>query len=277
MAPWWEDVLCCPVCGAGVKREGNSLFCLGARGRVHCFDFSAAGHVNLAPAVASGGGDDKDLIAARTAFLGRGHYAPLAARINAILQKHADGKELTVLDAGCGEGYYAREMARGGMRVLGVDLSKRGITHAAKAVKGTGLQALFAVAGIFTLPVADNSLDALVSVFAPVGEEEFLRVLKPGGLLLLVGAGERHLFSLKEVLYRDVYENKPRADLPQRMTLLSEEKLSFDMPLSGEDLWNLFSMTPYFYRTPREGVERLKATEALTVGADMQILVYQKP
>jgi 23S rRNA (guanine745-N1)-methyltransferase len=53
------------------------------------------------------------------------------------------------------------------------------------------------VASIFALPVQNASLDAVTNLFAPCAEEEFLRVLKPNGHLLLVGAGERHLMGLK--------------------------------------------------------------------------------
>ena len=133
------------------------------------------------------------------------------------------------------------------------------------------------MAGIFDLPLADQSADAVVSLFAPVAEEEFLRVLKPGGVLLLAGAGPMHLFSLKSVLYETPYCNQPRADLPQKMKLLERELLRFDMELGQEALQALFAMTPYFYRTPRNGKERLDAKESLTVGAEVELSVWQKP
>ena len=110
----------------------------------------------------------------------------------------------------------------------------------------------------------------------PVAEEEFLRVLKPGGVLVLAGAGPRHLFSLKQVLYDTPYENDARADLPQKMSLLESECLRFDMSLNARSLQDLFSMTPYFYRTSLEGKQRLAALEALEVNAEVEFAVYQK-
>ena len=197
MSIWWERVVRCPVCGADVCREGNVLACKGQRR--HTFDFAGAGYVNLAAAKASGGGDDAALIRARTAFLEAGHYAKIADGVCEILTKHCKGG--TVLDAGCGEGYYSNRICASGMKTFGIDLSKKGILHAAKAAKREGLDTLFAVAGIFDLPVADASLDAVVSLFAPVAEQEFLRVLKPGGILVTVAAGPMHLYSLTKVLY----------------------------------------------------------------------------
>lgn len=266
------ELLKCPLCGTSLTKEGKSLFCGGVRR--HCFDISAAGYVNFALSNAAGGGDDATLIAARTAFLSSGAYAPIAGEICALLSKHVPHG--TVVDAGCGEGYYTLEMARAGFEVLGFDLSKNGIKHAARASRAAGAQAFFAVGGIFDLPLQDASVDAVVSLFAPVAEQEFLRVLKPNGILLLAGAGEEHLMDLKRVLYDTPYPNKPRADAPQSMALIEERTLRFTMPLSREALQALFAMTPYYYRTPRAGKARLDALDALDVGAAVDLAVYQK-
>ena len=269
---WYSHFLRCPVCKGAMIREGSSLFCDGARR--HCFDLAKEGYVNLASSKAAGGGDDGALIHARTAFLSGGHYAPFADRVCTLLREHANGD--TVVDAGCGEGYYACRMAQSGFRVLGVDLSKNGIKHAAKAASRANVEALFAVAGIFDLPVRDAAADAVVSLFAPVCEEEFLRVLKPGGILLLAGAGPDHLYSLKRELYDTPYQNQPRADAPMRMKVISTERLAFDMALDASALQSLFAMTPYFYRTPESGRARLAALHSLTVGAEIDITLYQK-
>ena len=269
----WEQLLKCPVCGGEMDFAEGVLFCKGARR--HSFDMASAGYVNLASAKAAGGGDDAALIRARTAFLEKGGYARIADAVCDVLRDHAGGNA-TVLDAGCGEGYYAAKMAERGYAVLGLDLSKRGITHAAKRARREELSAFFCVAGIFDLPLADASVDAVVSLFAPVAEEEFLRVLKPGGVLILVGAGEEHLFSLKRVLYDTPYLNEPRGDLPARMTRIAAERVRYTFAADNATLQELFSMTPYYYRTSPQGVARLAATDALDVDVDAQILVYRK-
>jgi len=269
---WWNKILRCPVCGAGVDKQGSSLFCDGQRR--HCFDFAKEGYVNLASAKASGGGDDAALIRARTAFLSAGHYRPFADRICALLKEYLPGG--TVVDAGCGEGYYSCCIAKSGFSVIGFDLSKNGIKHAAKTARGQE-NALFAVAGIFDLPIADASVDAVVSLFAPVCEAEFLRVLKPGGILLLAGAGPEHLFLLKKAIYDTPYKNELRADTPERMEKLCFERVSFDMALDAKALGDLFAMTPYFYRTSQSGLERLAALEQLTVNGEFDIALYRKP
>ena len=272
MAQWWELLLQCPVCRASLRQEGGTLACAGTRR--HCFDLAAAGYVNLSSSKASGGGDDGTLIRARSSFLSEGHYSSIAARVGDILQNYCPNG--IVLDAGCGEGYYTGALAQKGFSMLGVDLSKKGILHAAKAAKREQLSAFFAVAGVFELPVADASLDAVISLFAPVAEQEFLRVLKPGGHLILVGAGPRHLYSLKQVIYDTPYLNEPRADAPKCMRLVKTDRLFYQTEVQGESLQALFSMTPYFYRTSREGVDRLRRTASLLVDVDVDIHVYQK-
>lgn len=268
----FEDILRCPVCGAALRQEGNTLACAGERR--HCYDLAGAGYVNLAPAKASGSGDDATLVRARTAFLEKGYYHPVAEAVCDFLRSYCPRG--VVLDAGCGEGYYSLETARNGWDILGVDLSKRGILHAAKAAKREGAAARFAVAGVFDLPVRDESCDAVVSLFAPIAEREFLRVLKPGGVLVTAGAGPEHLLALKSVLYDTPYRNEARADAPAQMALLAEKRLAYTVTLNNAELQNLFAMTPYYYRTPQAGRQRLAATLSLAVGVDVALAAYRK-
>ena len=63
--------LICPVCGAPLQREEKICRCE----RRHCFDLARSGYVNLLPPSPAGKrhGDDKRMVAARTAFLSRGY------------------------------------------------------------------------------------------------------------------------------------------------------------------------------------------------------------
>ena len=262
----------CPVCGQLLQQEGKSLACTGARR--HCFDMASEGYVNLAPPRAAGGGDDGGLIAARTAFLEAEHYRPFADRVVSLMHAHCPAGVL--VDAGCGEGYYTNHLAADGQRVFGFDLSKRGVRHGAKKAAREGLSAFYGVGSVFALPVADSSVDGVVSLFAPVAETEFLRVLRPGGILLMAGAGADHLLSLKRVLYDTPRPNEERGDLPKTMQLLHRETLRFDMSLNAKSVQDLFAMTPYAYRTAAEGLQRLAALEHLDCEAEMDIFVFQK-
>ena len=102
-------------------------------------------------------------------------------------------------------------------------------------------------------------------------------MLKPGGILIVAGAGEDHLLGLKRAIYDTPYRNTPRADLPIGMHLLTEERLTYTARLdSGETIKSLFSMTPYAFRTSKQDMEKLNALEALETEIDVFLSVYEK-
>ena len=267
------SLLRCPVCKqpGALTADGRVFRCCGASS--HSFDLSQSGYLNLSRSQKSGG-DSAEAVRARSAFLEKGYYQPLADRLRSMLDQ-ADAR--VVIDAGCGEGYYTNRMAQNGRTVLGADLSKAAVNHAAKQAKRTGNGAFFLVASLFDLPVADGCADAVVSLFAPCAEQEFLRVLKPGGILILAGAGEDHLMGLKRALYRTPYRNPGRADLPRGMKLLSQERLTYRAKICGRgDIEALFSMTPYYFRTAREDREKLNALDVLETEIDFDLFCYRK-
>lgn len=274
------DALRCPICGADLAlgNGGASLVCdgTGGSGKRHCFDLARSGYVNL-DAAHSGGGDNKELVNARTAFLESGVYAPISDEVNALLLKYSENG--LVIDAGCGEGYYTNRAAlrMSDSRFLGFDLSKTAIDAAMRSANKKGSTAAFAVGGIFDLPLKDRSAAAIMNLFAPCAENEFLRVLRENGILLIVGAGEEHLFGLKRAIYETPYRNTVRADLPTGMQLLEEKRLLYTAHLdSNETIRNLFSMTPYAFRTSREDMEKLNALTSLDTEVDVFLSVYRK-
>ena len=266
------QLLACPICRAqmGVSDDGRVCRCGGVR--VHCYDFSKSGYLNLGGPRA-GDGDAKEAVQARRAFLDVGYYQPLSDAINEML---CGIPSTSVLDAGCGEGYYTNRMADG-RAVFGVDLSRAGIDAAAKRAKQLQTGAGFAVASIFELPVQDASLDVITNIFAPCAETEFLRALKRGGHLLLVGAGERHLMGLKEQIYADAYENRGRADLPVQMEEIDRRRVHYEITVKGAEMIEaLFSMTPYYWRTSRDDHAKLAGLETLTTEVDFDLFLFRK-
>lgn len=271
----------CPVCGAPLQADesGHSLRCGGAR-KSHCFDIAAGGYVNLISGRASGG-DSKEAVRARTAFLEKDHYAPIGDAVIEVLREVGDITESSlIVDAGCGDGYYLNRALRTlGCCGLGFDLSKFAVDHAARSARRGDLaeKSFYAVSSVFELPLADACADAVINLFAPCVEVEYCRVLKPGGLLVVVGAGEEHLYELKQAVYDEVYLNDTRADLPDHMELIERRRVDFTVSLTTpEEIESLFSMTPYYYRTSAEGFERLHALTALTTRAQADLYVYRK-
>lgn len=266
-------MLQCPHCHSRMQidQTGKSCRCVGER--MHCFDFSRSGYLNLTTPK-DGEGDLKDAVNARKLFLSAGYYAPLSDKISQTLNV-INAK--AVLDAGCGEGYYTNRMAAEERAVLGIDLSRAGIDSAAKYAKQHATGAGFAVGSIFSLPTGTNVCDAVTNIFAPCCESEFDRVLRPGGHLILVGAGEEHLMGLKRVLYHNTYLNPGRADLPTKMQLIDRQRLQYTVTVCGSAaIEALFSMTPYYWRTSQADRAKLQALDILKTTLDFDIFIYRK-
>ncbi len=265
-----NSALMCPLCGEKLVFSGNSLVCGGMRR--HNFDIAKSGYVNL-NTHASTSGDDKEMAKARQAFLRKGYYLPLADTVAAEA-----GCGEVLCDAGCGEGYYTERAADKFSAALGVDLSKYALELAAKSAKQKEMQEklLYTAASVYSLPLADESCDCVINVFAPCVEEEYSRVLKNGGRLIVAAAGRDHLHGLKSVLYDVVTQNDERRDYPKKMELVKTLSVKYEAKIIGEDIYPLFTMTPYFYRTKKESIEKLKSMERLHTLLDFEVRVYEK-
>ena len=268
-----EEVLICPVCRAPLTRQGGSYVCPGR----HTFDRARQGYTNLLLRAAGQHGDNREMILARRAFLESGAYAPLKDAIRAAARRLAPGAR-TFLDAGCGEGYYGEAVleALPGAAGYGIDISREALRVAGRReAVASGRFSLF-VAGVYEMPFADRSFDLVLNVFAPLAAAEYRRVLRPGGVLLMAIPDCRHLFEMKEVLYDTPRENEVADFALDGFALLGAEPVTSRLTLtSGEQIRALFSMTPYYYRTPEAGRRRLEALDRLEVTASFLLLSYR--
>ena len=266
----------CPVCGRPLSLSGDekSLLCGGPR--THVFDLGRSGYVNLNSG--GGDGDGRESVSARRRFLEAGYYDTLLDTLRSCLDPlPAEGAP--VFDAGCGEGYYSRKLAAAfpDRLFFGLDLSKSGVDLAARSARAGGLaNADYAVGNLNRIPLADASAGCILNVFAPCFETQFMRVLRPSGRLILVAAGPDHLMGLKERLYESTYPNGEREDLPGCLRLLEKTSVRTEITVEGGHVMDLFSMTPYYWRTPLSGWERLVGLESLTTVIDFEIRIYGK-
>ena len=187
--------------------------------------------------------------------------------------------ESAILDAGCGEGYYtagiyqALTAAGRRPRMAGTDISKAILRYAARREKGVE----FAVASSFHLPLSDGAADVLLDCFSPLALEEFRRVVRPGGAFLYVVPAADHLWQLKEVLYDQPYANEeketPYEGFAYEAIVPVEDTITLP---SQADIQALFQMTPYYWKTPREGAARLAALETLTTRISFRIHIFRR-
>lgn len=250
----------CPHCRQALSTASQtSLVCPEG----HSFDLAREGYVNLLPPNRKRSldpGDNKLMIAARRRVHDAGLYQVLATGIQAEVRKHSD-EVSTVLDLGCGEGYYSAAIIEALPRacLFAVDIAKPAVRLAAKRCSGGH----FAVASAFDVPLADAGMDLILSVFAPVSEHELQRLLRPGGYYLKVIPAPAHLWELRCLLY-----DNPQAHQAEPLSLEFFEPVNtfhveYQLKLAGELLQDLVSMTPYAYRGQRENREKLLQLEEL--------------
>ena len=271
-----ESLFRCPLCAAALTREEKRKPCPTG----HSFDRAAAGYVHLLPANkmhSKDPGDDKGMATARNRFLSGDYYAPLRDTLAELACAYAP-EHVRILDAGCGEGYYsaavfqALDRAGKAPMLAGIDLSKHALRRAAKREKA----AEFAVASVYALPVADEAVHLLLNCFSPFAQEEFLRVLRPGGRLIYAVPGAEHLFQMKAVLYEKPYKNPVQEVEYPGFEAIGEREVSGSITVPAGQLEALFAMTPYYWKTPRDGAARLAALPELTTDISFRFLVFEK-
>lgn len=274
-----ESLFCCPLCSAPLERDGRRWFCANR----HSFDRAAAGYVHLLPANrkhSKDPGDDKDMVAARSAFLDQGYYAPLRDTLCGAVLDYLDGCPNPVLaDSGCGEGYYTAGLfhaltgAGAAPEIAGVDLSRFAMRRAAKRVP----EAEFAVASAYRLPIANGRINVLTNIFSPLAIDEFARVLQPGGLFCYAVPSARHLWQMKEILYSKPYENPVKRESYPGFQWIGAREVRDTLDLKDSAaIMALFHMTPYAWKTPKEGISRLEQLDRLTCEMGFDLHLYRK-
>lgn len=267
----------CPVCGEPLTRGDRAYACRSG----HSFDLAREGYAHLLPANRKHSkmpGDDKDMAAARRSFLEKGYYEPLR-RALCDLAVELTGPAPRLLDAGCGEGYYTagvREAlcsAGKAPRMAALDISKSAVRLAARRSRAIE----WAVASSYRLPVADGGVELLLNCFSPLALEEFRRVLSPGGHFLYVVPSARHLWGMKEILYDEPYLNEVKETPYEGFSYVTVRHVADRIHLSSqEDIRALFQMTPYYWKTPKAGAERLAALTALDTDVAFDIHVFTR-
>lgn len=266
----------CPHCGEKLYTENRSYLCK----NMHCYDIAKAGYVNLLPPLGKGKrhGDDRLMVKARADFLAKGFYDRFSKAICELSLKHSGGDSV-ILDAGCGEAKYTLDVLNAFTAagrtpdIIGTDISKDALVYAAK--KSSCIR--FAAASSARLPVEDNSCDIVMNIFSPFIKPEFIRVLKPGGIIIRAVPLEKHLFELKAAIYDKPYLNDIINPDEEGLELVETFPVKYRIKLdNAQDISELFMMTPYYYKTGREDQEKLQNCSELDIGLEFELIIYKK-
>lgn len=237
----------CPHCGAGLRRSGGSVCCPAG----HRYDIARQGHVSLLePGRRPPAGDSEEMVAARAAFLGAGHYAPIGRAVAAAARAAVDGRRGPtgcVVEIGAGTGYHLAWAIRelGGWCGVALDSSRPALRRAMAADPG--------IAGVVcdawgTLPVSDGAADVVLSVFAPRNPAEIARIAGELGTLVVVTPGPGHLREIVGPLGMiGVDPGKParlEAKLSSDLWAVTSGEVGFEMTLDRAGVAAVAGMGP---------------------------------
>ena len=265
----------CPICQDALAVQDKKATCPAG----HSFDRAKQGYFHLLPVQrmrSRNPGDSQEMIEARSRFLDTDQYQPV---VNTIIEAAAKitGDHPVILDAGCGQGYYT-SLIKDGLNadtVCGFDISKPAILACCRRRKDID----WLVASVSDIPVADNSIDLVISVFSRCDWSEFSRVLKPGGHILVMAPGQNHLLALRQAIYDEVRsypEHKVIQDIPNNLTHTDTTTVTGQVSLNNQQaIQDLLAMTPHFWHIKSAQRERLAQRQQLDCSFDMRLYTLQ--
>lgn len=275
-----QTPLICPLCQNVITDNHNKSY---ACEKNHCFDLSKEGYLNLLPIHQKKSkvpGDNEMMISARRNFLELGFYDTLIDSLKTTIQDDLSfhKKPFIALDSGCGEGYYSEKVlntiAGKDCQVFGTDISKFAIKNAAKKYKDN----FYFVSSVYHLPIATESIDILLSVFAPVHPVEFQRVLSKNGVVVIVSPGPNHLKELAEIIYDTFrpHENNVIENMGSTFKHILTNQTTFNIHITSvETLMILLKMTPYYWSTSEEKLEKFAQCNDINITCDFNITVFK--
>lgn len=259
----------CPICQENLTLVESSLKC----NNRHSFDLAKFGYVNLAPQIKQSANYDKENFQNRQQILEAGFYQTILEAISNLLSNSESAK--TVLDIGCGEGFYSRKLQENhsDKTFYAFDISKDSVQIAAKSEPNWAVN--WFVGDLARLPIKDASMDILLDIFSPANYGEFRRVLSKDGILIKVIPTENHLKEIRQRV-QDQLTNKDYSNqdiknhFQEHFTILSSQTASLTKTITAEQLQALLSMTPLLFHVDQSKIDWNQLTE-ITIEAEILV------
>lgn len=259
----------CPICQENLALVESSLKCKNR----HSFDIAKFGYVNLAPQIKQSANYDKENFQNRQQILEAGFYQAILEAVSDLLV--SSETSTTVLDIGCGEGFYSRKLQESHPDKIfyAFDISKDSVQIAAKSEPNWAVN--WFVGDLARLPIKDASMDILLDIFSPANYGEFKRILKENGLLIKVIPTENHLKEIRQKV-QDQLTNKDYSNqdiknhFQEHFTILSSQTTSLTKTITTEQLQALLSMTPLLFHVDQTKIDWSQLTE-ITIEAEIMV------
>jgi len=259
----------CPVCQENLTLVESSLKCCNR----HSFDLAKFGYVNLAPQIKQSANYDKENFQNRQQILEAGFYQAILEGVSDLLAANPSAK--TVLDIGCGEGFYSRKLQEShpDKTFYAFDISKDSVQIAAKSEPNWAVN--WFVGDLARLPIKNASMDILLDIFSPANYGEFRRVLSKDGILIKVIPTKNHLKEIRQrvqdqLTNKDYSNQNIKNHFQEHFTILSNQTASLTKPISAEQLQALLSMTPLLFHIDQSKIDWSQLTE---ISIEAEILV----
>lgn len=297
----------CPVCRGKLDSAGeSSLRCK----KKHSFDLAAKGYVNLL----SGQGlhqnkYDKELFECRNKIFSAGFYEPVLEEILKTMLEYVPAAEtpektvkepseregrpetapaalsgeaeegFSVLDVGCGEGFYASWLSRhcGRANVFGLDIVKEAIQIACRDKGGV----TWMVGNLANIPLYNGTFDVLLNVLTPANYKEFCRILKKDGVLIKVVPGSDYLKEIRQCVSEQLknkdYSNDSTVEyFKENMRFLERREVQYTLPVSPEQARLFLRMTPMTFHIDTEDLPEEKVDEIKEITIHLELLIGRK-
>ena len=259
----------CPICQENLTLVESSLKCENR----HSFDIAKFGYVNLAPQIKQSANYDKENFQNRQQILEAGFYHAILEAVSDLLANSETST--TVLDIGCGEGFYSRKLQEShpNKTFYAFDISKDSVQIAAKSEPNWAVN--WFVGDLARLPIKDASMDILLDIFSPANYGEFRRVLSKDGILIKVIPTKNHLKEIRQKV-QDQLTNKDYSNqdiknhFQNNFTILSSKTTSLTKPITAEQLQALLSMTPLLFHIDQTKIDWSQLTE-ITIEAEILV------
>ena len=259
----------CPICQENLALVESSLKCSNR----HSFDLAKFGYVNLAPQIKQSANYDKENFQNRQEILEAGFYQAILEGISDLLATKPSAK--TVLDIGCGEGFYSRKLqeSHSDKTFYAFDISKDSVQIAAKSEPNWAVN--WFVGDLARLPIKDASMDILLDIFSPANYGEFRRVLSKDGILIKVIPTENHLKEIRQMvqdqLTKKDYSNQDiKEHFQEHFRIQSSQIASLTKPISAEQRQALLAMTPLLFHVDHTKIDWSQLTE-ITIEAEILV------